>query len=265
MEAITVWLTPWLQTFFGNTIDWKQVFLIAMTPIFLLAFLIEFSVQKRRQNTASFKAKEILANLSLGASYQLFEAIMWVVFTAAAFSWVYSYRLMDIPVNAWTIVPIYIAVELCFYGYHRSSHRVRWFWTAHVPHHSGQVMNLTTAMRQSLLNAFVGIWIFYVPLCWLGVPPVVVMFCYAVNLAYQYFIHTETVGKLPAWFEYVFNTPSHHRVHHGRNPEYIDKNYGGTLIIFDRLFGTFEPEVAKPEFGITQQINSYNPVVLNLH
>jgi sterol desaturase/sphingolipid hydroxylase (fatty acid hydroxylase superfamily) len=99
----------------------------------------------------------------------------------------------------------------------------------------------------------------------LGVPPAVVMFSLAVSLAYQYFIHTETVGKLPAWFEAVFNTPSHHRVHHGRNAKYIDKNYGGSLIIFDRLFGTFEEEVEKPEFGITHQIHSYNFLVLNLH
>lgn len=265
MDAATSYFMPWLHTFFGDNIDWKQVFLIGMSPLFLLAFALEFAVQKRRNLTASFELKEIFANLSLGASYQLFEVIMWVFFTAAVFSWAYDYRLMDIPVNGWTILPIYVAMELCFYVFHRSSHRVRWFWTAHVPHHSGQVMNFTTAMRQSLLNAFVGAWVFYIPLCVLGVPPAVVMFCLAVSMAYQYFIHTETIGKLPAWFEAVFNTPSHHRVHHGRNPEYIDKNYGGTLIIFDRLFGTFEPEVAKAEFGITQQINSYNPVVLNLH
>lgn len=258
-------LTTLLQPIFGDQIDWKQVFLIGMTPLFLLAFVVEFSVQKQREKTASFQFKEVFANLSLGAAYQIFEALMWVVFTAAIFAWVYSFRLFDVPVNGWTIVPIYVAVELCFYIYHRSSHRIRWFWAAHVPHHSGEFMNFTTAMRQSVLNAFSGIWVFYIGLCFLGVPPVVVMFCLAVSLAYQYFIHTESIGKLPRWFEAVFNTPSHHRVHHGRNPQYIDKNYGGSLIIFDRLFGTFEPEVETVTFGITEQIHSYNPLVLNVH
>lgn len=256
---------PLLHQLFGENIDWKQVFLIGMTPIFLLAFAIEFGVQKQRGRAESFHLKELLANLGLGASYQVMEAVMHTVMGAAIYAWFYQHRLFDIPVNGWTILPIFVALEFCYYWFHRTSHRVRWFWTAHVPHHSGQVMNFTTAMRQSVLNAFVGIWVFYVPLSVLGVPPAVVLFCLAVSLAYQYFIHTDTIGKLPAWFEAVFNTPSHHRVHHGRNPQYIDKNYGGALIIFDRMFGTFEPEVDKPEYGITHQIESYNFLVLNFH
>jgi hypothetical protein len=147
----------------------------------------------------------------------------------------------------------------------RASHRIRWFWTAHVPHHSGQVMNFTTAMRQSLLNAFVGIWVFYLPPVLLGVPPAVVMFMLAVDLVYQYFVHTESIGRLPRWYEYGFDTPSNHRGHHGRNPQYIDRNYGGVLILFDRWFGTYEPEIEPVEYGIVRQVQSHNVLVLNVH
>lgn len=258
-------LMPLLHNIFGQDVDWKQVFLIGMTPVFLLAFMIEFVVEKKRGHQANFHIKEVFANLSLGASYQVFEGVMWLLLTGGIFAWVFGHRLFDIPVNGWTILPIFVGMEFSYYWFHRTSHRVRWFWTAHVPHHSGETMNFTNAMRQSLLNAFVGSFVFYLPLVWLGVPPAVVMFCLAVDLAYQYFVHTESVGRFPKWYEYIFDTPSNHRVHHGRNPEYIDKNYGGVLIIFDRLFGTYAEEKAKVDYGITQQIRSYNFLVLNVH
>lgn len=258
-------LMPWLHNLFGEDVDWKQVFLIGMSPLFLLAFMAEFVVERKRGHAGNFCWKEIVANLSLGASYQVFEALMWLLLTGGIFAWVYEHRLFTIPVNGWTILPIFVGTEFCYYWFHRTSHRVRWFWAAHVPHHSGETMNFTTAMRQSVLNAFVGTFVFYLPLAWLGVPPAVVMFCLAVDLAYQYFVHTEAVGRFPAWYEHVFDTPSNHRVHHGRNPEYIDKNYGGVLILFDRWFGTYVEERAKVDYGITQQIRSYNFLVLNVH
>jgi sterol desaturase/sphingolipid hydroxylase (fatty acid hydroxylase superfamily) len=255
----------WIIALLGENVDWKQVFLIGMTPIFLLAFMLEFFVEKKRGRGSQFYWKEIVANLSLGAGYQVAEAIMWLLATGAIFGWVYQHRLFDIPVNGWTIIPIFILVEFCYYWFHRGSHRIRWFWSAHVPHHSGEVMNFTTAMRQSLLNAFVGIYIFYLPPVLLGVPPAVVMFCLAVDLAYQYFVHTESIDRLPRWYEYIFDTPSNHRVHHGRNPQYIDKNYGGVIILFDRWFGTYEEEAEEVEYGIPRQIKSYNFLVLNVH
>ena len=258
-------IMPLLHNIFGQDVDWKQVFLIGMTPLFLLAFMIEFVVEKKRGHGSNFHWKEVGANLSLGASYQIFENVMWLLLTGGIFAWVFDHRLFDIPVNGWTILPIFVGMEFSYYWFHRTSHRVRWFWAAHVPHHTGETMNFTTAMRQSLLNAFVGNFIFYLPMVWLGVPPAVLLFCLAVDLAYQYFVHTESVGRFPKWYEYIFNTPSNHRVHHGRNPEYIDKNYGGVLIIFDRLFGTYAEEKAKVDYGITQQIRSYNFLVLNVH
>lgn len=259
----TLW--TWLISLFGSNVDWKQVLLFGMSPIFVLAFLVEWRVMTGRGRRAQFQWREIWTNLALGGSYQIAETVMWVLVTGAVFGLVYQFRLFDVPVNAWTIVPIFVGVEFCYYWFHRCSHRVRWFWTAHVVHHSGETMNFTTAMRQSMLNAFIGSYVLYLPLVLLGVAPAVVMFLYAVNLSYQYFVHTEVVDRLPRWFEFIFDTPSNHRVHHGRNPEYVDKNYGGVLIIFDRLFGTYEPERAPVDYGIPQQIVSYNFVVLNLH
>ncbi|MFL6707448.1 MAG: sterol desaturase family protein [Massilia sp.] len=255
----------WLIGLLGNDVDWKQVLLAGMSPIFVLAFVVEFSAARRTGKREQFRWREIFANMALGTAYQVAEGAAWLLATGALFGWVYQHRLFDIPVNGWTILPIFVMVELCYYCFHRSSHRVRWWWAAHVPHHSGETMNFTTAMRQSVLNVFVGIFIFYLPPVLLGVPPAVVMFLLAVDLVYQYFVHTEAIGKLPAWYEYIFDTPSNHRVHHGRNPQYIDKNYGGVLIIFDRLFGTYEPEVEKVDYGIPRQIRSYNFLILNVH
>jgi sterol desaturase/sphingolipid hydroxylase (fatty acid hydroxylase superfamily) len=258
-------LHEWVVAVFGPHVDWKSLLLLGMSPIFLLTFFVEWRVMTARGRGSQFVWPEVIANISLGAAYQVAEAIMATLFTAAIFIWVYQHRLFDIPVNAWTVVPIFVMVEFCYYWFHRCSHRVRWFWSAHVPHHSGEVMNFTTAMRQSILNAFVGIWVFYLPPVLLGVPPGVVVFMLAVDLVYQYFVHTESIGKLPAWYEYIFDTPSNHRVHHGRNPQYIDKNYGGVLILFDRIFGTYEPEVEKVEYGIVRQVKSHNFLVLNVH
>jgi sterol desaturase/sphingolipid hydroxylase (fatty acid hydroxylase superfamily) len=158
-----------------------------------------------------------------------------------------------------------VLVEFCYYWFHRCSHCVRWWWAAHVPHHSGETMNFSTAMRQSVLNVFVGTFVFSCRRCCSACPPGVVMFMLAVDLVYQYFVHTEAVGKLPAWYEYIFDTPSNHRVHRGRNPQYIDRNYGGVLIIFDRMSGTYAEEAEAVDYGIPEQIRSYNFLVLNFH
>lgn len=258
-----------LQAVFGADIDWKQVILIGCTPLFLVGFAMELAVRKQRGSGHhmwnQFSWREIIANLSLGGSYQVFEVIAHALFTGAAVAWFYQFRVFDIPVNGWTLLPIFIGVEFCYYWFHRTSHRVRWFWTAHVVHHSSEEMNMTTAMRQSLLYSITGWWLFFMPLVVLGVNPAVVFALYACNLAYQFFIHTESVGKLHPVFEFLLDTPSNHRVHHGRNEQYIDKNYGGVLIIFDRLFGTYEEEVETVEYGIVDQVQSKNILTLNFH
>lgn len=254
-----------IHSLFGSDPDWKQVMLISLSPVFVILFVIELWVMKRRGRMEQFVFKDILANLGLGASYQVFELAAHALITGVAAMWIYQHRLFDIPVNAWTVVPIFIAMEFCYYWFHRSSHRIRWFWTAHVVHHSSEHMNMTTAMRQSLLYSITGWWLFFMPLVLLGVHPAAVFLLYAVDLAYQYWIHTESIGKLHPWIEYVFDTPSNHRVHHGRNPEYIDKNYGGVLIIFDRWFGTYAEEKEQVDYGIVNQIHSNNILTLNFH
>jgi sterol desaturase/sphingolipid hydroxylase (fatty acid hydroxylase superfamily) len=260
------WIDQTWRSSLGVEVDWKQVLLIGMSPVFLLAFAIEWQVMRGRGRREPFAWRDIVANLKLGGAYQLFELVAHVTFTAAAVAWFWRHRLFDAPVNGWTILPIFIGVEFCYYWFHRTSHRVRWFWSAHVVHHSSEHMNMTTAMRQSLLYSITGWWLFFMPLVLLGVAPAVVFFLYAVNLSYQYFVHTESVGTLPRWVETIFDTPSNHRVHHGRNPQYIDRNYGGVLIVFDRWFGTYVEEQEKVEYGIaTRQPHSYQLLVLNFH
>jgi sterol desaturase/sphingolipid hydroxylase (fatty acid hydroxylase superfamily) len=254
-----------VEAVIGTDQDWKQLLLGVMTPVFLIVFAIEWQIMRGRGRREQFQFKDILANLGLGGSYSLFELVAHALITGVASMWFWEHRFFTIPVNAWTLPLMLLGVEFCYYWFHRSSHRVRWFWSAHVVHHSGQHMNLTTAMRQSLLYSITGWWLFFMPLVLLGVHPAVVFLLYGVDLAYQYFVHTESVGKLHRWMEYVFVTPSSHRVHHGRNPQYIDKNFGGILCIFDRWFGTYEPEVEKVEYGIPKQIHSYNIITLNFH
>ena len=220
---------------------------------------------RRRGQTQPFRRADILANLALGAMYQVFELGAWALVTGAGAAWFYAHRLFTIPANLWTLPLIFVGVEFCYYWFHRSSHRVRWFWSAHVVHHSGESMNMTTAMRQSLLYSVTGWWLFFMPLVLLGVHPAVVFLLYGCDLAYQFFIHTESVGKLHPWIEFCFDTPSNHRVHHGRNAQYIDRNYGGVLIVFDRLFGTYAAEVEPVDYGIVRQVRSHNPLWLNLH
>jgi sterol desaturase/sphingolipid hydroxylase (fatty acid hydroxylase superfamily) len=156
-------------------------------------------------------------------------------------------------------------VEFCYYWFHRASHRIRWFWCAHVVHHGSEHMNFSTAMRQSWLYGIAGNWLFYLPMVWVGFEPRWVLFALSCNLAYQFFVHTQWVDKLPAPIEYLFNTPSHHRAHHGRNPRYIDRNYGGTLIVFDRLFGTFVDETEAVDYGLVRPVHSHNPLWLTVH
>lgn len=254
----------------GPNVDWKQVVLTGMAPVFLIVFEVEWQLLRRRAAGGAAarplpRWRDVATNLGLGAGYQVAEFAVHALVSGAVILWIYEHRLFDVPVNAWTIVPIFVAVEFCYYWFHRASHRIRWFWSAHVVHHSEEQMNFTTALRQSMLYSITGWWLFFMPLVWLGVPPGVVFFLYACDLAYQYFVHTEVIGRLPRWYEYVFDTPSNHRAHHGRNPQYIDRNYGGVLIIFDRWFGTYVEEDEPVDYGIPRQVRSNNIWTLNVH
>lgn len=159
---------------------------------------------------------------------------------------------------------VFILVDFCYYWSHRLSHGINVLWAGHVVHHSSEEYNLAVALRQSALHGLMT-WIFYVPLALIGVPWRMYVAVYALNLVYQFWIHTRAVGRLGRWTELVMNTPSHHRVHHGRNPKYLDRNHAGVFIVWDRLFGTFQPEEEEPVYGITTPLRSWNPLWANVH
>lgn len=259
MNELMTQLNAWLLS-----VDLKQWLLVFLTPLFVLALGLEWL---RFRGTDVFRLKDSFASVSLGGLYLVVEALFQALLLVHIYGFFYQHRLLDIEITPWTFLALFVGLEFFYYWFHRGSHRIRWLWAAHVAHHASEHMNFTTASRQSALYFVGGYWVFYVPLVWLGFEPAWVLFTYSLNLAYQYFIHTQWIPKLHPWIEYVFNTPSHHRAHHGRNPRYIDRNYGGVLIVFDRLFDTFveESEEEPVEYGITRPVNSFNPLWLNLH
>ena len=162
---------------------------------------------------------------------------------------------------AWAFGLCFFVEDLAYYWFHRISHERRWFWASHVVHHSSQHYNLSTALRQTWTGRLTMTFVFWLPLVWIGFPPAMVLFFQGLSLVYQFWIHTEQIGRMGP-FEWAFNTPSHHRVHHATNPRYLDANYAGVLIIWDRLFGTFVPEQAEidpPRYGIIRNLGTFNP------
>ena len=245
-------------------LDWRTLVLPAMVPVFVAVLIAE---AWRFRGQGRLTLKDSMASMGLGSLYMVFDTLVTVTLVALIFSWAYQHRLFDITMTPLTGVLLFLSLEFCYYWFHRASHRIRWFWSAHVAHHSSTLMNFSTAMRQSAIYSIVGNWLFYVPLSLLGFNPVWIGVCYALSLVYQFFIHTTLVGKLHPAIEYLFNTPNHHRVHHARNPGYIDTNYGGVFIVFDRLFGTFTSERAEQpiEYGITRPVYSNSLLVNWLH
>lgn len=179
-----------------------------------------------------------------------------------------QFRVADIAMDRWWHWALLFAgQEFCYYWMHRADHRIRWFWLNHSVHHSPEQYALSSAYRLGWTGKITAAAVFFAPLAWLGFPVLLVLAALAANLSYQFWLHTELIGKLPRPIEFLFNTPAHHRVHHASNPEYLDCNYGGVLIVFDRLFGTFREE--KPgvpiRYGLTEPLRSYNPVKIACH
>ena len=156
--------------------------------------------------------------------------------------------------------------DLSYYWFHRISHERRWFWASHVVHHTSQHYNLSTALRQTWTGSIGATFIFWLPMAWIGFPPAMIAFFSGVSLVYQFWIHTEAVDRMGP-LEWVLNTPSHHRVHHATNPRYLDSNYAGVLIIWDRMFGTFveETKADKPIYGVVSNIHTFNPFRIAFH
>lgn len=244
-------------------VDPRDLTLLLLSPLFMLCIALE-SWHFRKQ-AGVYRWRDTWMSMNSGGSYLFVDLALVIVWVIPALQWVYQYRLWTIAITPLTFAALFLGVELLYYGFHRASHRIRWFWCAHVVHHGSEHMNFTTALRQSWFYAIAGNWLFYAPLVWLGFDPHWVLFALSLNLGYQFFVHTQWVNKLPAWFEWLFNTPSHHRAHHGRNPVYIDRNFGGVLIIFDRWFGTFVPEQEAVDYGLQHPVPTNNLIWLNLH
>ena len=237
--------------------------LLVLAPIFFACIILEwwFGVRAQRlPKSAQYRPVEVVCNFVLAGMHQVADIIAGL-FIAKVYLHFFGWRLFDIDMTLFTFGLLLIAQDFCYYWFHRASHRIRWMWAAHVVHHSSENMNFTTAFRQSLMYPLAGMWLFWLPLVVIGFDPNWVVFAVLLNLGLQFFVHTQAIKSLGP-LEWVFNTPSHHRVHHGRNPQYIDKNYAGVLIIWDKIFGTFEPEVDTVQYGITKPVNSFNPLVV---
>lgn len=238
--------------------------LLGLAPVFLVCIAAE-AWYWRKRGVDSYTWADTASNATLALMHQAADAVAWSL-VIGLYVLVYQYRLFDLPASVWTVVALFVAQDFFYYFFHRASHRIRWLWASHVTHHSSERLNLSTAFRQSLTYPISGMWVFWLPLAWLGFEPANIVAVVAINLAFQFFVHTQAIGKL-GWLEVVFNTPSHHRVHHARNPKYIDRNYAGVLIVWDRLFGSFveeDPEVPC-EYGIVGPIHSHNPLTLTFH
>jgi len=197
-------VAPWLA------LDERQLIFMVATPFFIGVFLWEFL--KIRHDATLVDSRESIRNFMLGAGYQTTELLFAGLIAFPVYAFAYHHRLLDIELTWLTGALLWVLTDFCFYWMHRTSHRVRWFWAAHVTHHSSERMNFSTAMRQNATNIFNGGWLFYVPLAFVGFNPVWIGVCYALSLVYQFFIHTTLVKRLHPAIEYVFNTPSHHRV-----------------------------------------------------
>ncbi len=244
--------------------DFPNIIHVAI-PFFILAMLLELYVTTKR-HIKTYEAKDAFASIAMGIGNVLIGFISKAL-VLLAFAFVYEhFRFFTIPIAWWSFVLVFIFDDFSYYWFHRISHECRLFWASHVVHHSSQHYNLSTALRQTWSGGFFS-FIFWLWLPLLGFHPELILLQMSVSLLYQFWIHTEAIDKMPKWFEAVFNTPSHHRVHHGSNPLYLDRNHVGILIIWDRIFGTFQEELESENvlYGLTKNINIFNPIYIAFH
>ncbi|WP_018619697.1 sterol desaturase family protein [Spirosoma luteum] len=233
-------------------------------PGFVILLVAEVIVTARQQKDY-YDAKDTAGSLAMGIG-NVIVGLVGKVIVFGAYTLVYQLRLFTVDMTQWWAwVILFFADDFSYYWFHRISHSSRYFWASHVVHHSSMKYNLGTALRQTWTGNLSGAFIFWIWLPLVGFSPVAIMTMQAISLLYQFWIHTEHINRLPVPIEFIFNTPSHHRVHHGSDLDYLDKNHAGVLIIWDRMFGTFEPERHRPTYGLTTNINSHNPVRIAFH
>lgn len=235
-------------------------------PIFLLSMLVEWYIGKK-ENPELYQTKDLLVSISMGIFSGIVEFFPKVL-AFLAFFYLHEISPLKNTIDRqwWAWIILFFFDDFAYYWFHRLNHEVRLFWAGHVPHHSSVKYNYGTALRQGVgerIHKFI-FWL-WIPL--LGFDALMIFMMMGLNLVYQFFVHTDLVYKLPLWFERIFNTPSHHRVHHASNTRYLDRNHAGVLIIWDKLFGTFseETEKEKPVYGLTTNIETYNPLQVATH
>jgi len=244
---------------YANIVNLLQLLLLLLIPF-------EIVMAGRARLKANYDLSDTLANMTVSVGSIFFWGMLgWLYYGGVTFA--YAHRLLAIPFAWWSLLLAFVLDDLRYYWWHRISHRSRWFWASHVVHHSSQHYNLSVAVRQSWTSQFTGLTLMNVPLAWIGFHPATIALAFSVNLLYQFWLHTEAIDRLPGWFEAVFNTPSHHRVHHASNARYLDSNYAGVFIIWDKLFGTFVPENAAeaPRYGLVKNLGTFNPIRIATH
>lgn len=238
--------------------------MFAAFPAFALLMVVEL-VYSLKVRGGLYDTRDTAANVLLAMgnlAIALASAGLMLVFL----SWLYAHRFFTLPSAAWWAwVLCFLADDFSYYWFHRFSHEVRWFWASHSVHHSSEKYNFSVALRQTWTGTISGSFLFWAWMPLLGFHPKMILFMQSASLIYQFWIHTQAIQKMPAGFEAVFNTPSHHRVHHGSDFDYLDKNYAGTLMIWDRLFGSFALETFTPRFGLTKNIETFNPLRIAFH
>ncbi|MEO8545666.1 MAG: lysoplasmalogenase family protein [Burkholderiaceae bacterium] len=240
----------------------SQVIVLAI-PVFLLLMLAEWALARRR-GVVVYRFSDAVNSLSLGGLSQLsglFSKLLAVGIYTGVYQWVALFPDQAFWNSWYGVVLALLFYDLCYYWLHRAGHEVAVFWAAHVVHHQSQQYNLSTALRQTSSGALLG-WVFYLPMAVAGVPPLIFGIVALIDLLYQFWVHTELVHKL-GWFDRVFCSPSNHRVHHAVNDQYLDRNYGGILILWDRLFGSFREEDAPCVYGTRGNLRSWNPLWAN--
>lgn len=236
--------------------------IVYAAPVMFFFVLLEYLISAY-QNKDYYKKHETLGSILVGLGN---VAIGVVIKTILFFLFVLVYNLVPwrMTLNWWTFIPCYIVFDFCSYWTHRISHHIRFFWASHIPHHSGEQYNLTVSFRLSWVQ-YIKI-IFILPVALLGFHPIIIFITNQVAVLFQFWVHTEYIKRLHPAVEYILATPSNHRVHHGSQAQYLNKNFGATFIVWDRMFGTYEREEEVVKYGITHNIEQkHNPIHINFH
>ncbi|TMQ09026.1 MAG: sterol desaturase family protein [Deltaproteobacteria bacterium] len=231
-------------------------------PVFVVSVVLEALWARRHPEVKGYELRDSAASMTMGLANVVVNGFTKLL-SIPLFAVLYQHRIVDIGSAWWAWLVLLFAEDCCYYWFHRVHHEVRLLWACHVNHHSSEYFNFSTALRQPLLTPLSGPW-FWAPLPLIGFTPAMVLTAQAWSLIYQFWLHTEAVDRLGP-LEWLMNTPSHHRVHHGKNVAYLDKNHGGIFILWDRLFGTFAPEVEPVVYGLTKDIDTFHPGRIAFH